>query len=229
MKIYNIYVKIPSRYIEVDYMSDENPLLHKYTYYLTDIEKIYQLRHNDQYYTGLYAWTTDKKLLKVFLNDRPSSIYNVVKDNIDEYEFINRYYKTHQLKERKYTYINEKGEMGSMKIVSTKFEYEAVSDPTRILNDIFVQIVHYDYRLFNADIIDALDYLGYTKFYDRMFRYDDDDWMEFIDYNESFGVTASGHKDYFTFSNQVNLLIYLFDYFFTGINVDDPICEKEEK
>jgi|GEM_PF-2592158 len=220
MKIYNIYVKIPKDYIEEDYMSDENPLLHKYTYYLNDIDKIYQLKNN-RYYTGLYAWTTSKKLLKAFLKDRINSIYTIVKESIDEYGFITKYYKAHQLKEREYFFIDNDGSWGKMDIVTTKFEHDVASDPYSAYAFIFTPLIHYNYRIFNSDIIDALDILGYTKFYDRTFNDNDVDLMEYLDYNESYGCTSLGHHDYFTFNNQVNSLVFLFDYFFTGVNVND--------
>ena len=88
-------------------------------------------------------------------------------------------------------------------IVCTKEEYnEAFSNGSAFMYEFLIRTMEIDYNIFNDDVIQALDMLGYCKEYDTMQYqvgptddddYDPDERFESVYYNRSFGLSPLGN------------------------------------
>lgn len=178
---------------------------------------------------GLYAWTTDKNILGEFLEVRNNEIYSITKKEIekDEFKTVKSEYPSQELKRYKYYLDDSEDDKKSIDIVSTKFEYinSTVDGQENIYE--FGPNVYEDapYQIFNDEIIEALDFLGYTDKYDL--TYGDGDRIDQVSYNNSFGLTALEKNKRIKFDNQMNILLYLYRFFFYGNDNIKPSTQED--
>lgn len=207
-KVYFIYVAIPEEIFNT-------------IKYILDKSDNYRWKKSKMF--GLYAWSTNKSIVKEFFQVRNKDIYTIVKKEIDDFEYKNfkDIYNTLKLDRRLYYFDRSEKKERSIEIVSTKNEYIASTmNAEENLWEFGPPIEQsVPYTIFNNDIIYALDYLGYTKEYDL--RYAAEDTIDFNSYNESFGLTPLGNRNKMIYENQMNILLYLFRFFFYG----DKKCE----
>jgi len=202
-KIYFIYVSIP-----------EN-IFNKVKYMLGNTER-YRWKHDKMF--GLYAWTTSKSIANEFFEVRDKDIYTLVKKDVDDEEFRHIKDDLNILKLDRRVYYLDKTEHKdrSVEIVSTKNEYVCVtSDSEEYIWEFGPPIDEsVPYIIFSDKVMDALDTLGYSKGYDL--RYGEDMQNDYANYNASYGLTPLGKRDKILYDNQMNILIYLFNFFFYG-------------
>lgn len=204
MKIYVIYAKIPyDIFIENNYKD------------IFDMD-VFNLTLDKKYYMGIYAWTKNKKDLKIFLNERKNNnFYTFEKINLssDDFEvFKNKYYQEELDLHEFYNSFDK-----CVHIISTNLEYE-VSSETPMIDDILYGTIDKcsDYYILNDKYINALDIISYTSFYDLAYvSFSDilnDDEKEiresYADGNSSYGFTVYGHKYYnILYSHFVSFLV----------------------
>lgn len=115
MKVYMIFASINERvYDEV------------IKFYLPK-QTVFQMK--DGKYHGLYAWTTNKKLLKEFMDGRgKSNIYKVGKKELTDDSFIELKDKFDQAELKDYTYFSaeKEGKKEYVHVISTKNEHNIV-------------------------------------------------------------------------------------------------------
>lgn len=207
-KVYFIYVSIPER------------IFNKVKYMLGNTEG-YRWKRDKMF--GLYAWTTNKAIASEFFEVRNKDIYTLVKKEIDEDELkhIKDMYYTLKLDHRIYYLDKSESIDKSVEIVSTKNEYVCVTEEAEeYMWEFGPQISeNVPYEIFNDKVLNALDTVGYCKGYDL--RFAKDEQMESTSYNLSFGLTPLGNRDSFRYDNKMNVLIYLFNYFFYGDKHED--------
>lgn len=209
-KVYFIYVSIPEK------------IFNKTKYLLGNIEG-YRWKRDKMF--GLYAWSTNKEIVSEFFEVRNKDIYTLVKKDVDddELDLIKDRFNNLKLDHRVY-YLDKSEKLDkSVEIVSTKNEFvSSTIDSEENLWE-FGPPIEQDvpYTMFNDKVLSALDLLGYCKGYEL--RYADGDQRDFAEYNLGFGLTPLGNKDKASYDNQMNILIYLFSYFFYGEN------RKEER
>lgn len=202
-KVYFIYAIIP-----------EN-IFNKVKYMLGNTER-YKWKHDKMF--GLYAWSTSKSIVKEFFEVRNKEVYTLIKKDIDEpeYEYIKDKYNLLKLDRRVYYLDSSKNIKKSVEIVSTKNEYVCTTiDSEEYLWEFGPPINEsVPYHMFNDKIIYALDTIGYSKNYDLKFG--DEYKSDTTSYNLSFGLTPMGQKDKIVYDNEMNILLFLFNYFFYG-------------
>lgn len=202
-RVYFIYVAIP----EVTFNTIK--------YMLGNTEQ-YRWKHDKMF--GLYAWTSSKSIAKEFFEVRNKDIYTLIKKDVDEDELNHLKSDYNLLKlERRIYYLNGDNILDkSVEIVSTKNEYVCVtSDSEEYMWEFGPQIEEdTPYRIFNDKIIEALDTIGYNNGYDL--RYGTDAEIDAANYNASFGLTPLGKRQKIVYDNQMNILLYLFKFFFYG-------------
>ena len=122
-KVYFIYATIPEKIFNtrIKYFLPQSSL-HRF-----------KRKHGAMY--GLYAWTTKKKHLKLFLETRDPSVYTVVEKDLDkddeEFEYIRRDIKEHELNKYEYITNSDDGE---------EEEDETISQQCDELNIMFQRI-----------------------------------------------------------------------------------------
>ena len=202
-KVYLVYATIPYKiFIKIKYM-------------LPKIEKFKSKGNN---MVGLYAWTTNKEYVEEFLEIRNNSIYTVKKVDIEEkgeLKSIKDNYGTSELKPYEYYLDSDDKDSEHVDIISTKNEFVCSTiDSEEYLFDFGPSVEEEaPYVIFNDDIIEALDVLGYTDKYDLSFG--DSEKVDLVSYNNSFGVSVM-ERSKIKFTNQMNILLYLFSFFFYG-------------
>lgn len=204
MKLYAIYVKIP-RIIYDD----------KIKYILS---KQSDFRCKKGYMQGLYAFTINKKLFKEFMGLRGSgNQYIVIKENISE-EIYNKYHHDFSdLELRKCTFTSDSGDV---ELVVTKNEETSIKfDGEMLLNEYGpATYATTPYEIFNSDIINALDDLLYVSNHISLFG--DESEQDHLSFQESYNLSALGRKPIYTNTNEVNLLLYLYRFFFIGSDIE---------
>lgn len=211
MKIYTIFAKVNL---------DDYNRIYKYLF----PNKMYSncTFSNNEWY-GLYAWTTKKSLLDEFLEIRGgSNIYDVKSDKMEltDEDFKNWKldYIEYKLGRYKYKHYYD-NKTQDVEIVTTKNEYTQVVENSsenfnELLRNLFNDAPLIDYKVFNDDIIKALDCLDYTSFF--ISNYGTDDECDNLSWSESFSMTILGKpKIPYTF-DEVNLLTKLYSYMFYG-------------
>ena len=214
MKVYGIYAIIPTEVFE--------SRMFKFVY---DKHK-FSLSKNGNYYYGLYAWTTKKKVVKEFLDIRNKDMYKVKElkiDKEDEKDF-ELDYKFEELSYYNYIAGNEEYE-----VLTTLNEFtESCDNISENLNDLLYDILTNevaDYDILNQDLIDALDIIGYTSYYDIECGGNPDlvtdeeaiTRREFAEYHESFRQTVFG-RNYVDFTkNEFAALLYIYEPMFMGV------------
>lgn len=205
-KIYFIYVAIPEE------------IFNKVKYMLGNTER-YRWKRNKMF--GLYGWTTSKSIVKEFFEIRNKDIYTLVKKDIDDEEYQRIKDDLNILKLDRRTYNLNDIQHKKIDIVSTKNEYVCVTIDSEQYIWEFGPPIDKDlpYNIFNDKICNALDILGYSKGYEL--RYGDEDILDQTSYDMSFGLTPMGNKDLIHYDNEMNILLYLFKYFFYGDKKDE--------
>ena len=203
MKIFYIYAKIPRL------LFDER------------IRYLLSNQHNFHckkgYMCGLYAFTNNKKLLKKFLEFRDPDVYSVIKDNIDDDDYKDIHVNKGDLELRYSDFsLNNKE---NIEMVVTKNEETIIKyDGQEYINAYGPSsYVKTNFYIFNDKIISALDNLGYTKSYIDQFGTDDE--VDYMYYNESFNLSPLLNKHIKSKYNEINLLLYLYRYFFIGSDI----------
>lgn len=210
-KIYFIYAAIPEKVFNtVKYM------LHNADTYRWKSGKMF----------GLYAWTTSKAIATEFFEIRNKNVYTLIKKDIDEdeYKHIKDQFNVLKLDHRRYYFTHEREKENSIEIVSTKNEFVCTTmDAEEYLFEFGPPINEsIPYQIFNDKVMYALDLLGYTKNYDL--KYADETQVDFTNNQLSYGLTVLGTTDKIRYDNEMNILLFLFRYFFYGDKQED---EKE--
>ena len=189
------------------------------------------------YYIGLYAWTTNKKLLKEFLIFHKAKHFVIKKKCVDakEMESFKKKYKDKKLSRRRLYHniggVLNPGQYGKdmyTEIVLTRFEYVNCSEEleTNAYEFCYPHCATVDYRLFKDKWQRILDLLNYTLHYD-LNQFDNTDNVtdkrledyenrkEVAEYNLQFGLTPMGNqiKLPVLFNNEYAMFIRLYSYF----------------
>lgn len=180
------------------------------------IPNVHDYIWRDEKFYGMYAWTSSKSKLSDFLETREEKVFVTSKKELDsdEFELFKEHFYTLELNRYKYNTIRlDKKE--TVEVVSTKNEYiEVVENGSENYQEFGPTVSdRFNYKIFNKDIIKALDILGYTEVYDLNYGTYDDSVL--ADYNKSFGLTPLGNI-ISTTPSALSLLIYLFYYTFYG-------------
>ena len=207
------------------YASISEDVFNKRIKYFIDSRIIHKFRWKHGKLYGMYAWTTDKKKVKDFLETRNGSIYTVIKKDVeDKDEELKRLRREYGEQELNY-YSFRHDDPEEMIILTTKNEYTISTDNIEeYLYEFggFNDYLKYDYRVFNEEIQLALDILNYNTQYDTNIGKTES--IEYARYNSSFRVTPLGRTmTDFTY-NEANVLLYFFEYMFIG----DVNEDKEE-
>ena len=203
MKVYFIYIAIPSNIFDgrIKYL----------------MSNAADFRHKNQVMFGLYCWTTKKKLVNEFFEVRENKAYTLVPKELDEESLkkLKDSYSKIELKMRPYShFINNKKTM--VEIVSTKDEFVCSTiDYEEYINE-FGPDVYNDVPLeiYKSKIYTALDTLGYIN--DYICRFGNEEELECLTYNQSYGLTITGKKYKVRYEDNVNVLLYLFHFPFYG-------------
>ena len=215
-KVYVIYIKIPERYY--------NDCLK----FLIPKESIF--RYNSGNYSGIYAWTTNKKDLEEFISLRGKDKYKVQKFELDSDEFkeFKRKYIAFRLYRYTYYFDNEYDDDKSSTVLTTRFEYIESTDNMCENMDAYSLRVNpeADYVIFKQKYIDFLDIIGYTSRFDLLSGDDDsgNSRKSYADFQNSFNMTPFGHTnvvDACGVYDQMAVLLYLFKYPFYGEYEDE--------
>lgn len=203
-QIYYIYASIPSNIFDT-----------KIKFFLSHASD-FRFKKNSMF--GLYAWTTKKKYVKEFFDIRTKKPYIMINEDVDDshVDEMKERYSSMELKKYKYKHIKEDGTETEVEILSTKDEYVcSVMDAEENLNE-FGPEVCFDIppAMFKRKIYEALDLLGYVS--DYVFKYGNEQEIEWAGYNESFGLTPTGKQLKLKIEDNVNVLLYLFHYLFYG-------------
>ena len=206
-KVYLIYATIPTYLFE-----------NKYKYL---IENRYDYKPYEDNMIGLYAWTTKKELKKEFEAVRSqSNIFNVIKkDDIDDEfeELLTTKYASLELGYRDYGIDNDE----YLIICSTKFEHvNSTIDGDENMEEFYEKSYLddfglIDYKIFSKEMQVALDTVGYTMKYIETSS-DDQEEIDFINYNSSYNMGATGVNLPTMNNNEYEILIYLYDLMFLG-------------
>lgn len=195
----------------------------------------------NNYYRGLYAWTTDKKILFEFLDFRKGakSIYTVIKRKFDKEEF--QAFKSENSYEKLsyYTFHRDKDDESSKSnksaktIICTKEEYEEVYDMgEQYIFDYMSQIITAEYITFKDEFKLALDYIGYcdifNRIYDGLEEYDNSDDFyfsrhEMSNFNNSYGLSYYGNKSIDIYDNKLVIFINIFYEMIVGYDPNNEI------
>lgn len=196
--VYFIYVSIPEF------------VFNKIKYMIGDIAKEFKWKENKLY--GLYAWTNKQSYVEEFLELRCNEIYTIVKKELDYDDFKRLKKQCDDMRLNLYKMKTNYNE--TMEIVCTVNEYTKSTEECDLYMDEFGLNIDEDihYYIFNDEIFNALDILGYVDGYVRRYGYDGD----VISYQNSFGLTGVGNKLYIDFHNEVGNFIVLFRFFLTG-------------
>lgn len=213
MKIYFIYAKIPMTVYD--------------TRIKFIISNVHDYRCKDNHMFGLYAWTRKKKLCEEFLELRDCpELYTVIKrDDIreDQYKVIKDRYFQLELKPYRYFYdtkVREEEEENAdrfMEVVSTQNEYNiSTNEFSEYINEFgpHMDSNYPDYRIFNSEVIKALDIIGYTTDFD-IINTEDARKENAINLFQQ-GKTVYGRDLYLTGENELSNLLFLFRYMFFG-------------
>jgi hypothetical protein len=227
-EVYLIYASIPSILFDNkigDFVKDKM----KYKF------------HNN-YYRGLYAWTTKKKILKEFLEVREGakSMYTVIKREFSKNEF--QEFKSENSYEELsyYTFyhdmdddVTESDITDNRTFVCTKEEYEETYDMgMQYMYDYMAQIVNVDYLIFKDEFKMALDSIGYcdtfNRIYDGLSEYDDhDDFYfsrhEMTQFNNSYGLSYYGNEVVNICENKLVIFINIYYEMLVGYNPNNEI------
>ena len=208
MELYLIYADIDCKVYdkEIKYILPNEPVFQK----------------DGQVMKGLYAWTTKKKLLKEFKDDRKdANIYLYLKKEVDEDELENFLDKYDMLQLKRYGYnkgTDENGKDRFINITSTKNEFIITTEfgaenMQEDIDEIFDHLL--ELRAVNDDVCKACCVLGIMRYWKAI--YGEIDEIDYLNYQESFGLNptaaAISHKD---LTVEFNTLTYLFQYMFTG-------------
>ena len=205
-KIFYIYASIPES------------IYNKKVKYLISNTHDFRWKHEKMY--GLYAWTTSKKIVKEFFEIRKNDIFTMIKsDDYDdsELERLEDRYSDLKLECRRYYFDAKEDEKNSILIVSTKNEYvNSTMNSEEYLYEFGPKpSEEFPYHIFKKKIIKALDTLGYTSKYD--IEYGTEAEAESAQWNlTGFNLTKYGQNYKIHFDNQMNILLYLYRYFFYG-------------
>lgn len=210
MKVYVVYAKIPSTIFTNEIIN-----------LVSNKDKFIKEDDSDNF-IGIYAWSKNENYVNEFLKYRKHCKFYIKKKmKIDKYEFdeFKKIYEDDKLKYYKY----ERGDYNSLppvEIMSTRNEYETVTngEPMQIFERQFNGYFTVDYIIFKNKIIDALDELCYTSYYDMVFggnydwsdEEDIDHRIEYASYNASYNLTVNG-KRFFDFDqNEFMIFIMIF-------------------
>ena len=219
--LYMIYIIVPSDVFNsrIKYLIDSRYSTFKY---------------KDGFITGLYAWSTNKKLVKKFIESR-ADVFKVKKKEMSDasYKKYKKNYFDLRLEDRRYfadvsirdNDVEKVVESDLyMDVISTKFEFIAATYEISENMASFgpASYLSYDYKIFNDLIIEALDVLQYTLLYDTFVptNPESDEMLEREDvahYNSGFNLTPYSNIMLDFTSNECVALLYLFSYTFFGV------------
>ena len=214
-KVYMIYVSVPTDIFNT-----------RLKYLLSSVSN-YDYRHkkNEKYLYGFYAWTKDKKILSEFLDTRYADTFDVIKKDLDndELEEFKSVYNYLKLNIYEYKYNKNLYESESEKMVTTRHEYIQCTNylTENLINFYEERYITIDYKIFNDDIQNALDILGYTTIYDtnidKSSRYEDDEIRRLrAEKKQLQNKTVFGHELIHYYNNEYAGLLYLYSYLFFG-------------
>lgn len=214
MKVYGIYAIIPTEEFEsrmFRFVHDK----HKFS-----------LSKNGNYYYGLYAWTTKKKVVKEFLDIRNKDMYKVKELKIDKED--EKDFKL-DFKFEELSYFNYKAGDDEYEVLSTLNEFtEACDNRSENLDDLFYDVITNvvaDYEILKKDIIDALDIIGYTTYYDIECGGNPDvtsdeeanDRLALANDSRSYKQTVFGRRYVDFTENEFAALLYIYEPMFMGV------------
>lgn len=198
--IYAIYVSLPMRSFErIKYL----------------IRNVTDFRSSNGKMVGLYAFSKKKSIAKEFMEIRNSNIMTLKKIDADDdwsSEFKSRF-SSCCISE--YT-LSTGDKKKPITLLCTKNEYSNIHDFKQ--ENLFefgpAQFTKIDYEIFNDDVIEALDILGYTTAFDT--SNDDMHRIAIADEQRGHGKTVMGHTlyDVTNFSEYAALLCLYSDIFF---------------
>lgn len=216
MKVYLIYAKI------------KHEIFNTRLKYLIQNEYTYKWSE-DNYMYGLYAWTTSKKIYNSFMNLRgESNIYTFTKKDLSEQELktLESEYKDSKLEFYLYSFGNdEHGSTQYIEVASTLFEYSStVHNLSENLYEFGPSMCkNFPIFIFNTEIKESLENIGYLDYFLLYFGDDGVHATDVYDYQKSFGCSYNGGPEspFLSETNQLGVLIYLYDYMFTGYSYSE--------
>lgn len=212
------------------YISIEESVFNSRLKYLVDDVHLYEKNNNT--WRGLYAWSYKKKDVTKFLELRNKKIFNVVEKDIDD-DYINLMLKNKydMLKISNNWFISsakikrsdiidgvitDEDKESMTSVYTTKEEYV---NSTEFMDENmfeFLPIPDVDYLYFLDSMVEILDILQYTFWYD-CHRSVNTSRQDYAAYQESFNLTPCGNKLYVNMdSNELYALLYLYSYAFFG-------------
>lgn len=218
-KVYMIYASVPTDIFNT-----------RLKYLLHSVSNFdYRHKKNEKYICGLYAWTKDKKILSEFLETRYADAFDVIKKDFDRYkmgkfnyEADNTAYDYLKLKSYKYKYNKNRDDSEYEEMVTTQYEHIQCTNylTENLINFYEERSISVDYKVFNDDIQNALDVLGYTTIYDtnidKSSRYDNEIRRLRAEKKQLQNKTVFGHELIHYYNNEYVGLMYLYSYLFFG-------------
>jgi hypothetical protein len=176
-------------------------------------------RLNSNVMTGIYAWTTSKKYLDDFLTVRDKSIYKVIPIEFDDKEEFKSFKNDNKESMLSYQTFNSSFYTEKTKEVEILVTFNEYIQSTEYGEENMYEFGCFNmnlinYNIFKDKLIDDLDILNYTYEYDKR---NENEEKELVDYNRSFGLTSRGSLIRFDSDNEVNILLHLFKFFFSGV------------
>ena len=174
---------------------------------------------------GLYGFTNDQELKNKFLDIRNRKYFKVVKRTVDKdtYEKETKdplsKYKKCKIDEHSIKYgLCKTGKIDTTNcfVVMTRSEKEILDDYVDNFNEEAVEkaydnLINFpDFRIFNQEIIDALETIEYTKFYSSIISLDENLQSE-VDEAISYGLSYPSLKQQYSTYDEMNIFIRIFN------------------
>lgn len=214
MKVYGIYAIIPTEVFE-----------NRMSKLVYDKNK-FRLSKNENYYYGLYAWTTKKKVVEEFLYIRNKDMYKVKEIKIPKED--ERDFKL-EFKFEELAYYNYKVGKEEYEVLTTLNEFtESCDNRSENLDELLYEEITNDvadYEILKKDLIKALDIIGYTTYYDiecggnPEVTTDEEanDRLALASDSKSYNQTVYGRR-YIDFTeNEFEALLYIYEPMFMGV------------
>lgn len=214
MKVYGIYAIIPTEVFE-----------NRMSKLVYDKNK-FRLSKNENYYYGLYAWTTKKKVVEEFLYIRNKDMYKVKEIKIPKED--ERDFKL-EFKFEELAYYNYKVGKEEYEVLTTLNEFtESCDNRSENLDELLYEKITNDvadYEILKKDLIKALDIIGYTTYYDiecggnPEVTTDEEanDRLALASDSKSYNQTVYGRR-YIDFTeNEFEALLYIYEPMFMGV------------
>lgn len=181
----------------------------------------YDFRAKGNMMRGLYAITNKKKYVKEFFNIRSGrEMYTLVEKEMSKEDWNTLSEdRFHDLLLKESRFISDGRDFIDM-VVTFNEEVTTKEDGSAYISEFGPrQFVDIDYMIFSKALINALDVLGYTTYFDTSSSSFDPERKEAARYNLDFGQTSLGREmpGFTTADNEINILLYLYRAMFLGI------------